>query len=64
MNLSVLKTTGFWVTAVTVIAGLMISSGLVLDGSKVDMIIGWIMSIAGVLGGHQLAAPKAAEPTA
>lgn len=58
MNLSVLKTTAFWISAVTVITGLMISSGLVLDGSVGETVIGWIVAIAGVFGGHKLAAPK------
>lgn len=65
MNLSVLKSLGFWATAIPVIAGLMISSGLVLDGSSVDQGIGWVLSILGVLGGHKLqAAPKTELPAA
>lgn len=56
MNLSVLKTTAFWLTAIPVIAGLMLSSNLVLSGSSADHLIGWILSLAGVLGGHQIAA--------
>lgn len=62
MNLSVLKSKGFWVSAVSVVAGLMISTGLVLDGSSVDTAIGWILSIVGVFGGHKLVAPTT-EPT-
>lgn len=59
MNLSVLKTKAFWLSAVAVIGGLMLSSGLVLDGSMLDKALGWILSIVGILGGHQLAAPPA-----
>lgn len=62
MNLTVLKSTGFWVSAVTVIAGLLISSGLVLEGTTVDMVIGWVLSIVGVIGGHKLAAPPTEPP--
>lgn len=64
MNLSVLKTAAFWVTAIPVIAGLLISSGLVLDGSAVDQVIGWILAIAGAFGGHKIAAPKTDETPA
>lgn len=64
MNFSVLKTTSFWITAIPVIAGLMLSSGLVLSGTTVDHVIGWILSLAGVIGGHQLAQPAPAAPAA
>lgn len=63
MNLTVLKSTGFWVSAVAVVAGLMLSSGLVLDGSMVDQAIGWILSIVGVLTGHKLAAAPTSTET-
>jgi hypothetical protein len=64
MNLSVLKTLGFWAAAIPVIAGLLISSGLVLDGSTVDQVIGWILALGGVIGGQKLAAPAPVEPPA
>lgn len=64
MNLSVLKTLGFWVAAIPVIAGLMISSGLVLDGSTVDQIIGWVLALGGVIGGQKLVTAPTEPPAA
>jgi hypothetical protein len=64
MNLSVLKTLGFWVAAIPVVAGLLIAQGVVLDGSTVDQIIGWVLALGGVLGGQKLVTPAPTEPPA
>lgn len=62
MDLKVLKSPGFWITAVTAIIGLLVSSKVVLSGSTVDQVFGWILTIVGVVGGHQVALPKADAP--
>ena len=61
MNLSVLRTKAFWLTVIPTLAGLALTTGLVLDGTVVDTVLGWALAILGVLGGHALAAPKPAE---
>lgn len=57
MNTSILKSPAFWLTAITTICGLLMTSGLVLSGSTVDHVIGWILALAGVVGGHSAVAP-------
>ncbi len=65
MNLTVLKSTGFWITLVTTLVGLFISSGVVLSGSTIDQVLGYILALGGALGGHHVAATGAsADPAA
>lgn len=56
MNTQILKSTGFWVTVVTTVVGLLVTQGVVLSGSSLDSVLGWVMSLAGVVGGHHIAA--------
>jgi hypothetical protein len=62
-NVAILKTPGFWVNLVASILGLLMASGIVLSGSTLDQILGGIVSVVGILGGHTLAAPAAPAST-
>ncbi len=62
MNLSVLKTLKFWLTAVPTLIGLALTTGLVLDGSQTQTVLGWVLAVAGVLGGHALPTPQSEPP--
>lgn len=64
MNLSVLKTLRFWLTAIPTLVGLALTSGLVLHGTTVDQVVGWVLAIVGILGGHSLPAPTTDQPQA
>jgi hypothetical protein len=57
MNSAILKSPAFWLTAITTICGLLMSQGLVLSGSTLDHIVGWILALAGVVGGHSAVTP-------
>lgn len=60
MNTSVLKTLGFWVALITSMLGVVLSQHVVLEGSTLSAIIGWLMTFGGAIGtGHQVAAVKA-----
>ncbi len=67
MNLSILKTSGFWLTAIPTLLALLVTSGVVLNGSLEAQIGGWILAILGIVTGHTVqAAPGgvAAPPAA
>lgn len=63
MNTSVLKSFGFWISVLTAIAGLLVSQGVILSGSTVDMIVGWVVTLIGTLGGHHVAAKATTAAT-
>ena len=63
MNLTVLKSPAFWITAIGAIVGLLISSGVVLSGSTVDHVLAYVIALVGALGGHTLA-PGPTPPAA
>ena len=44
------KTTEFWFSAITAIAGLIMSSGIVSDGSQTAQIIGGVLAVLTTLG--------------
>ena len=55
MNTAVFKTLGFWVALVTSSLGVLLSQHVVMDGSTLAAVIGWIMTFGGSVGaGHQL----------
>lgn len=61
MNWTVLRSFGFIVDLIATVAGLLVAQGAVLSGSTADHVIGWILAVAGAVGGHQLTAGKS-EP--
>lgn len=50
MNKEPLKSFGFWGAIIVAILGVLISQGVVVEGSTVFTIIGWLMSLIGSLG--------------
>lgn len=63
MNLTILKSIKFWVAFVVAVVGLLVSQGVVVDGSTVSNIIGWAMTLLGVgTTGHAVA--TTAQPEA
>lgn len=66
MNLTVLKSSAFWISAVTTVIALLISSGAILSGSAVDHVVAYVIAILGALTGHSVAnpAPAATPPSA
>jgi len=64
MNTSIFKTLAFWLSAIPVLIGLLMAQGAVLSGSTVDHILGTVMAILGVIGGHNVAAGPTTPPPA
>jgi len=64
MNTAILKSPAFWITAITSIIGLLAAQGVVLSGSAVDHVFGWVLALAGVIGGHSAVTPAIAAPPA
>jgi hypothetical protein len=64
INVNVLKSAGFWVTVIGAILGLLVSQGVVLSGTTLDQVIGYVVTLLGAYGGHSMvtsALPKAAS---
>lgn len=62
MNLSILKSVGFWVAAAAAICGVLVSQHVVVDGSLASDIIGWALTLLGAGGaGHKVATANAAQ---
>jgi hypothetical protein len=60
MNLSILKTAGFWITAIPTLLALATTSGIVLNGSIEAQVGAWILAILGMVTGHTVQAAPAA----
>lgn len=59
MNLSVLKSLGFWIALLSAVFGVTLSQNLVVPDSVFAEGIGWILTFLGAGGaGHQVAAVK------
>ena len=56
MNVAILKSLKFWIAVVIAVLGVLVSQGVVLDGSLAEQVIGWIAQILGTAGaGHAVA---------
>ena len=56
MNTTVLKTFGFWAALAVSICGVLLSQHVVMDGSTLAAVLGWILTFGGSAGaGHQIA---------
>lgn len=56
IDISVLKTKGFWVSLVVSVLGVVLSQHLVLEGSTLAAVIGWLLTFGGSMAtGHQVA---------
>ncbi len=66
MNLSVLKTLGFWIATAVALLGVLVSQHVVVDDSLAATIVGWLMTLLGsASAGHQNAlAPTEPPPAA
>ena len=64
MNLSVLKTPGAWISILSALLGLLVTNGVVLSGSTVDTVVGWVLALGGTLTGHVIASAAPATPAA
>lgn len=67
MNLTVLKSSAFWISAVTAVIALLVSSGAILSGSTVDHVVAYVVALLGAVVGHSNApapAPAATPPAA
>ncbi len=56
MDLSLLKSPGVWISMITAILGLLVSQGVILSGSTLSMVVGWVVALLGSIGGHHVAA--------
>ena len=55
MNTSPFKTIRFWATAGVAIFGVLVSQGVVIEGSMFSTIVGWAVALLSSIGtGHQL----------
>jgi hypothetical protein len=61
MNWTILKSAGFITSFITAVSGLLVAQGVVLSGSTVDHVLGYVVAILGAVGGHHLAASVAAS---
>lgn len=71
MNKQVLKSPGFWIAMISAIVGQLLTSGVVLAGTAPYQVLGFVLTLAGVLTGHQVtqmagapAVPVASTPPA
>lgn len=62
MNLTVLKSTSFWITAVSAIVALLLTSGVILSGSTVDHVMAYVVAILGAVTGHSMQSTAAPAP--
>jgi len=59
MNTKILKSPGFWISALSAIVALLVAKGVILSGSTIDQVLGFVVALAGQLVGHTVAAPAA-----
>lgn len=67
VNTSVLKSVGFWAAVVSTVVGVLVSQHVVVDGSTLSNVFGWLLTIAGTIGGTaagHVVGSTAADPTA
>ncbi len=64
MNLSLLKTLGPYISLISGLLATLVASGLVLSGSTLAQVLTLLVSILGVLGGHQVTANSVAAKLA
>jgi hypothetical protein len=61
------KTKQFWAVAVLTLLGLVGASGVVMDGSRIDEVIGWVVTVFSSLGlrgwGPSTTVETLADPT-
>lgn len=62
MNLSVIRNYRFWIAVVAAVLGVSLSQGIIVEGSTLYSVVGWVLTVIGTgFGGAQLAGPKAVE---
>ena len=64
MSTKPLKTLAFWISLISALAGLLVAQGVVLHGSTVDVIAGYLVTILGIFGGHSVAGAPADQTAA
>ena len=62
MSTKPLKTIAFWISLISALAGLLVAQGVVLHGSTLDVVAGYLVTILGIFGGHTAAAAQATSP--
>jgi hypothetical protein len=56
MNLSLLKSYKLWIATAVAIIGVLVSQGVIVDGSTASQVIGWIVALlGGATAGHAVA---------
>lgn len=62
MNTSILKSLGFWVATAIALLGVLVSQHVIVDGSTISTVVGWVMTLLGSAGaGHQAALAPASQ---
>ena len=51
MNLSLLKSYKLWIAVIVSVLGVLMSQGVVVDGSTAAQVIGWILTFVGAGAG-------------
>lgn len=64
MDTSVLKKPALWIAVVVALAGVAMSQGLVMEGSKPAEVIGWIMAVLGTFFGGKASTPAPTDGSA
>lgn len=52
MNTAILKSPGFWISALSAIVALLVAKGVILSGSTIDQVLSFVVALAGQLVGH------------
>lgn len=61
MNLSALKSLKLWIAVAVAIIGVLVANGVVVEGSTVSQVVGWIVAL---IGGAGAGATTKSEQTA
>lgn len=59
MNLAALKSIKVWIGLVVAIAGVLVAQGVVVEGSTISEVVGWVVALlgSGAAGGSAAALP-------
>lgn len=59
VNTSALKSIAFWASVIVAILGILVSNGVVVEGTTAAEIVGWVIALLGGAGaGAQVAKPQ------
>lgn len=55
MNLSLLKSYKLWIAVAVAIVGVLLSKGVIVEGSQLSEIVGWLVALLGGAGAGAVA---------